>query len=110
MSPFLRIIPSWNCTIRVAKTKVLISFAVTAKISFAVTAKLISPADQLRSYCDADFACADFWFSHAAAHMSLCSKNIALGPLSSCCEKGKNIYQGSPTSRLLFIEVNLEPV
>ena len=43
-----------NCTIRVEKTKALISFAV------AVTAKLI---------CAFLFAYADCWFSHAAAQM-----------------------------------------
>ena len=48
-----------NCTIRVAKTKVLISFAVTA-ISFAVTAKLI---------CAFVFALAKIRFSHNAAHI-----------------------------------------
>ena len=47
-----------NFTIRVAKTKPLISFAVT--ISFTVTAKLI---------CAFVFAKADCWFSHVAAHM-----------------------------------------
>ena len=41
-----------DCTIRIAKTKALISFA-------AVTAKLI---------CVYVFAYADCWFSHAAAH------------------------------------------
>ena len=40
-----------NCTIRVAKTKVLISFAVTAKL-----------------ICAFVFASADYWFSHVAAH------------------------------------------
>ena len=40
----------WNCTIRVAKTKALISFAVTAKLIF-------------------DFAYADCRFSHEAAHI-----------------------------------------
>ena len=40
-----------NCTIRVAKTKTLISFAVTAKL-----------------ICGFVFAYADCWFSHAAAH------------------------------------------
>ena len=39
-----------NCTVRVAKTKALISFAVTAKLICAF------------------FAYADCWFSHAAAH------------------------------------------
>ena len=41
-----------NCTIRVAKTK--------TQISFAVTAKLI---------CVFVFAYADCWFSHEVAHM-----------------------------------------
>ena len=40
-----------NCTIRVAKTKALISFAVTAKL-----------------ICVFVFANADCWFSHEAAH------------------------------------------
>ena len=43
-----------NCTIRVAKTKVLISFAVTAKL-----------------ICSFVFAYADCLFSHNAAHISL---------------------------------------
>ena len=43
-----------NCTIRVAKTKTLISFAVTAKL-----------------ICAFVFAYADCWFSHAAAHIFL---------------------------------------
>ena len=41
-----------NCTIRVAKTKALISFAVTAKL-----------------ICAFIFTYADCWFSHAAAQM-----------------------------------------
>ena len=41
-----------SCTIRVAKTKVLISFAVTAKL-----------------ICTFVFAYADCWFSHAATHI-----------------------------------------
>ena len=55
-----------NCTIGVAKTKVLISFAVTAKLISAFV-----------------FAYADCWFSHEAAQMSVilkCSKNAR-----SCC-------------------------
>ena len=44
-----------NCTMRVAKTKALISFAVTAKL-----------------ICAFVFAYADCWFSHAAAHI-LCT-------------------------------------
>ena len=47
------------CTIRVAKTKALISFAV-----FAVTAKLI---------CAFVFAYADCWYSHAVAHILVAS-------------------------------------
>ena len=43
-----------NCTICVAKTKVLISFAVIAKLICAVV-----------------FAYADCWFSHAMAHMDV---------------------------------------
>ena len=43
-----------NCTIRVAKTKALISFAVTAKL-----------------ICTFDFPKADCWFSHVAAHIML---------------------------------------
>ena len=42
-----------NCTIRVAKTKVLISFAVTAKL-----------------ICAFVFAYAKCWFSHDVAHLS----------------------------------------
>ena len=45
-----------NCTIRVAKTKALMSFAVTAKLTCAFV-----------------FAYADCWFSHAAADIELCS-------------------------------------
>ena len=41
-----------NCTIRVAKTKALISFAVTAKL-----------------ICVFGFAYADSWFSHGAAQI-----------------------------------------
>ena len=41
-----------NCSIRVAKTKALISFAVTAKL-----------------ICVFVFAYADCWFSHEAAHI-----------------------------------------
>ena len=41
-----------SCTIRVAKTKALISFAVTAKL-----------------ICVFGFAYADCWFSHAKAHI-----------------------------------------
>ena len=40
-----------NCTIRVVKTKVLISFAVTAKLT-----------------CTFDFAYADCWLSYATVH------------------------------------------
>ena len=43
-----------NCTIHVAKTKALISFAVTAKL-----------------ICANVFAYADCWFSHVAAQMSV---------------------------------------
>ena len=43
-----------NFTINVAKTKALISFAVTAKL-----------------ICDFAFAYAKHWFSHDAAHMLL---------------------------------------
>ena len=43
-----------NCTIRVAKTKALISFAVSAKL-----------------ICVFVFAYADCWFSHEAAHMTV---------------------------------------
>ena len=42
-----------KCTIRVAKTKALISFALTAKL-----------------ICVFVFACADCWFFHEAAHLS----------------------------------------
>ena len=41
-----------NCTIRVVKTKALISFAVTAKL-----------------ICAFVFAYADCWFCHEAAHL-----------------------------------------
>ena len=41
-----------DCTIRVAKTKALISFAVTAKL-----------------ICALGFAFADCWFSHEATHL-----------------------------------------
>ena len=41
-----------NCTIRVAKTKALISFAVTAKL-----------------ICAFGFAYADCWFSHGVAQI-----------------------------------------
>ena len=51
-----------NCTIRVAKTKALISFAVSVKlIFFAVSVKLI---------CAYVFAYADCWFSHVAAQLA----------------------------------------
>ena len=43
-----------ECTVHVAKTKALISFAVTAKL-----------------ICTFVFAYADCWFSHAAAHFTL---------------------------------------
>ena len=43
-----------NCTIRVEKTKALISFAVTAKL-----------------ICAFGFAYADCWFSYEAAHLLL---------------------------------------
>ena len=43
-----------NYTIRVAKTQVLISFAVTAKLIYVFV-----------------FAYADCWFSHEAVHMSM---------------------------------------
>ena len=43
-----------NCTIRVATTKALISFAVTAKL-----------------ICGFVFAYADCWFSHAGAHLTV---------------------------------------
>ena len=45
-----------SCTIRVAKTKALISFAVTAKL-----------------VCAFVFAYADCWFSYAVAHISFLS-------------------------------------
>ena len=46
-----------KCTIRVAKTKALISFAVTAKL-----------------ICVFVFAYADCWFSHEEAHLIACAK------------------------------------
>ena len=48
-----------NCTIHVAKTKALISLAVTAKL-----------------ICAFVLAFADCWFSHAAAHLSLQIQSI----------------------------------
>ena len=48
-----------NCTIRVAKTKALISFAVTAKL-----------------ICVFVFAYADCWFSHEMARISLLIPNL----------------------------------
>ena len=48
----LRLSRGGICTIRVAKTKALISFAVTAKL-----------------ICAFVFAYADCWFSHGAAHI-----------------------------------------
>ena len=48
-----------NCTICVAKTKALISFAVTAKL-----------------ICAFVFAYADCWFSHAVAQICFVSRNL----------------------------------
>ena len=48
-----------DCTIRVAKTKALISFAVTAKL-----------------ICVFVFAYADCWFSHEAAQMNKTEMNL----------------------------------
>ena len=50
-----------NCTIRVAKTKALISFAVTAKL-----------------ICVFVFAYADCWFSHGAAHLLFTNSPIVI--------------------------------
>ena len=47
------------CTIRVAKTKVLISFAVTAKL-----------------ICVFVFVYAKFWFSHDAAHLIILTSAV----------------------------------
>ena len=62
-----------NCTIRVAKTMALISFAVTAKL-----------------ICAFVFAYADCWFSHAAAQMSEYAGKTYMGARlitvsSKCC-------------------------
>ena len=54
-----------NCTIRVAKTKALISFAVTAKL-----------------ICAFVVAYADCWFSHAAAHLCDADSSLELFCLS----------------------------
>ena len=54
-----------NCTIQIAKTKVLISFAVTAKL-----------------ICVFVFAYADCWFSHEVNHMTsfyICVIDIEAG-------------------------------
>ena len=48
-----------DCTIRVGKTKALISFAVTAKL-----------------ICAFVFAYAKHWFSHDAAHVSTTCKSL----------------------------------
>ena len=48
-----------KCTIRVAKTKALISFAVSAKL-----------------ICIFVFAYADCWFSHEVAHLSIQPKGF----------------------------------
>ena len=53
-------VPKRNCTIRVAKAKALISFAVTAKL-----------------ICVFVFAYADCWFSHEAAHIILTMQTIS---------------------------------
>ena len=50
-----------NCTIRVAKAKALISFAVTAKL-----------------ICAFVFAYADCWFSHEAAHIFVLARLIII--------------------------------
>ena len=51
-----------KCTIRVAKTKALISFAVTAKL-----------------ICVFVFAYADCWFSHGVAHiLGISQKHVLL--------------------------------
>ena len=51
------------CTIRVAKTKALISFAVTAKL-----------------ICVFVFAYADCWFSHGVAHIlsNICHLDVSI--------------------------------
>ena len=53
-----------NCTIRVAKTKVLISFEVTAKL---ICAFVFVYADCWFSHAEAQFC----WFSHAEAQFSV---------------------------------------
>ena len=58
------------CTIRVAKTKALISFAATVKL-----------------ICVFVFAYADCWFSHDPAHIIFFHKFIMVHLLSSFVEK-----------------------
>ena len=66
-----------NCTICVAKTKALISFAVTAKL-----------------ICVFDFAYANCWFSHEVAHLLIRSYSGFLNmtkdvPGKSCTNKNE---------------------
>ena len=56
-----------NCTIRVAKTKVLISFAVTEKL-----------------ICAFVFVYADCWFSHEAAELYMLIRKVLV--CSNCRE------------------------
>ena len=58
-----------NCTIRIVKTKALISFAVTAKL----TAKLISAFVYTYANC---------WFSHAKAHIRILELTLTLDTFS----------------------------
>ena len=70
-----------NCTIRVAKTKELISFAVTAKL-----------------ICVFVFAYADCWFSHEANHMLPGSQQQKQCITHTCCE----IVHGMRSPEALF--------
>ena len=63
-----------NCTIQVAKTRALISFAVTAKL-----------------ICAFVFAYADCWFSHEATHFKLVDAGFVSGFYHDICIKPKNM-------------------
>ena len=60
-----------NFTIPVAKTKALISFAVTAKL-----------------ICAFVFAYVDCWFSHAVAHLFVLGFNVPLNNFLKSCRDG----------------------
>ena len=66
-----------DCTIYVAKTKALISFAVTAKL-----------------ICVFVFAYANHWFSHDMAHMSMKTLNILI-VADACSVHDFQFAQGS---------------